>query len=109
MVTEGAFGKLKGRFRVLHRKSESRKDTHRLMALACVVLHNICIEKHDTVPRTFNLTLDPSSQKMRRQEDIRDILDMTDASLINLVPPSSNAKEIRDQLAGEKQYQFSNY
>ena len=27
MVTEGAFGKLKGRFRVLHHKCESNKET----------------------------------------------------------------------------------
>ena len=34
MVTEGAFRKVKGRFRVLHRKCESQKDTPNIMALA---------------------------------------------------------------------------
>ena len=50
LVTEGAFGRLKCRFRVLHRKCESNKETVKLMGLACVVLHNICIETKDLVP-----------------------------------------------------------
>ena len=40
MITEGAFGKLKGKFRVLFRKCESKKETENY-----VVLHNLCIEK----------------------------------------------------------------
>ena len=47
MVTEGAFGKLKGRWRVLYKKCESTTDTMKAKALACVVLHNICIRKGD--------------------------------------------------------------
>ena len=40
MFSEGAFGKLKGRFRVLHRKCESNKETAKVMGPTCVVLHN---------------------------------------------------------------------
>ena len=40
MVVEGAFGMLKGRWRVLMRKSECEEETLKLMSLACVVLHN---------------------------------------------------------------------
>ena len=40
MFSKGAFGKLKGRFRVLHRKCESNKETAKVMELTCVVLHN---------------------------------------------------------------------
>ena len=40
MITECAFGKLKGRFRVLFRKCESKKETVKIVGLACVVLHN---------------------------------------------------------------------
>ena len=50
MVTEGAFGKPKGRFRVLHRKCESNKE----MGLGCVVLHNLCKTKAILYPE--NLT-----------------------------------------------------
>ena len=43
MVTEGAYGQLKGRWRVLLRKCESDSENVRRFALACMVLHNICI------------------------------------------------------------------
>ena len=47
MVTEGAYGRLKGRWRVLMRKCESRKSTTKKMTLACTVLHNLCINMDD--------------------------------------------------------------
>ena len=47
MVTEGAYGQLKGRWRVLLRKSESNQDNVRITTLACMVLHNICIAQGD--------------------------------------------------------------
>ena len=58
MVTEGAFSKLKGRFRVLYRQCESNKETLKKMGLACVVLHIFCIDKRDFIPRKFDLTFD---------------------------------------------------
>lgn len=58
LVTEGAFGRLKSRFRVLFRKCESNKETVKLYGLACVVLHNPCIERGDLVPRTFHLNFE---------------------------------------------------
>ena len=45
MVTEGAYGQLKGRWRVLLRKSESSQDNVRITTLACMVLHNTCIAR----------------------------------------------------------------
>ena len=77
MVTEGAFGRLKSRFRVLHRKCESHKDTVKAMGLACVVLHNICIEKGDLVPRNLDLTVDQATNKRRSRDEIRDLLALT--------------------------------
>ena len=35
MFTEGAFGKLKSRFRVLYRKCECQKQTVKVMGLVC--------------------------------------------------------------------------
>jgi len=49
MVTEGAYGQLKGRWRVLLRKCESSTEVIKVMTLACVVLHNICIDRGDTM------------------------------------------------------------
>ena len=77
MVTEGAFGKLKSVWRVLHRKYESGKDTVKLMTLTCVVLHNFMIANGELIPRKLDLTKDLVSNKRRNQEEIRDKLDMT--------------------------------
>ena len=74
LVTEGAFGRLKSRFRVLFRKCESNKETVKLFGLACVVLHNLCIERGDLVPRKFDLTLDHATNKRLTPEEVRDIL-----------------------------------
>ena len=97
MVSEGAFGKLKSRFRVLHKECESQKETVKIMTLACVVLHNLSIVMKDILPRKFDLTVDPITQEMRSREDIRDILDMSNLSSRPIDAPSLSAKEIRDQ------------
>ena len=80
MVTEGAFGKLKGRFRILHRKCESNEE---IMGLACVIPQNICIDKGDLVPRKFDLTYDIASNKLRESNELRDLLDLTDSKVKN--------------------------
>ena len=45
MIMEDAFGKLKGRFRVLFHKCESKQETENYMGLVCVVLNNLCMIK----------------------------------------------------------------
>ena len=46
------------------------------MALACVVLHNICIERGNLLSY---LSYDFPDNKRRDREAIRDLLDLTDA------------------------------
>ena len=79
LVTEGAFGRLKSRFRILHRKCESDKESVKLFGLACVALHNICIELGDLVPRNFDLTMDRASNKRLSPEEVRDVLSLTNS------------------------------
>ena len=50
MVSEGAFGKLKSRFRVLHRKCKSSTESVKAMGLATIVLHTIYLEMGDILP-----------------------------------------------------------
>ena len=44
-ATEFAFGHLKGRWRLLYRKSKVSQHSLKMSVLACIVLYNICIEK----------------------------------------------------------------
>ena len=42
-VTENAYGMLKGRWRILHKKTEMKMYNLKYVVTACVMLHNICI------------------------------------------------------------------
>lgn len=76
MVTEGAFGQLKGRWRVLLRRCECSQENTKKAALACVVLHNICLEKGDTITREMDLAIDPKTGNRRDRAMIRELLQM---------------------------------
>ena len=76
MVTEGAFGQLKGRWRVLLRRCECSQENTKKAALACVVLHNICLEKEDTITREMDLAIDPKTGNRRDRAKIRELLQM---------------------------------
>ena len=76
MVTEGAYGKLKGRWRVLSRKCESKVETVKAITLACVVLHNVCIAKRDVTLRQWDMRYDPVTNKRRSTEEVQRLLQM---------------------------------
>ena len=99
MVSEGAFGKLKGRWRILSKKCESHKETVKKMGLACVVLHNICIEQGDIIPRNIDLSVDPVTNKRRPQTELRDVLQMTNINRRYLRDSPINSRLVRDKIA----------
>ena len=105
MVTECAYGHLKGRWRVLLRKNESSKEQVRIAALACMVLHNICIMQGDAISKKLDLTIDPESNEKRDREEVRKLLQMRECNSIRDV--SGEANRIRNALTiklwGEKQ------
>ena len=74
MAIEGAFGQLKGRWRILLRKCESGQQEVKMLTLACVVLHNVCLEMGDTIPRKLDLSIDPSAKETRDRNQIKEIL-----------------------------------
>lgn len=76
MVAESAFGQLKSRWRILYRKCECSKDTVKVFALACVVLHNICIERGETLSSQLDISVDPATQQRRDREKVREMLEM---------------------------------
>ena len=76
MVSEGAYGQLKGRWRVLFRRNECSQKNVRTVTMACIVLHNICINDGDSMSRKMDLTIDPATGERRDREVIRNLLQM---------------------------------
>ena len=72
LVTEGTLGRLK--IKVLFRKCESNKETLKLYGFSCVVLHNLCTERNDLVPRKFYLTSDHVSNRRLILVEVMDVL-----------------------------------
>ena len=95
MVTEAAYGQLKGRWRVLFRKNESSRDQARITTLACMVLHNTCIMQGDAISRKLDLSLDESGGK-RNRDELRKLLQMRDC--LSIRDASREAARIRDAL-----------
>ena len=77
MVTEGAYGLLKRRWQVLYRRNECSQKNVRTVTMACIVLHNICINRGDSLSRKMDLTIDPVTGERRDREVIRNQLQMT--------------------------------
>ena len=48
----------------------------RTVTLTCIVLHNICIEREDTLSNQLDLTIDPETNERTPREVIREILNM---------------------------------
>ena len=76
MVTEGAYGQLKARWRVLLRKCESDTEQIKITTLACIVLHNACIEYGDAISKKCDLSIDPARSGKRDRETVRELLQM---------------------------------
>ena len=68
------------------------------MGLACVVLHNICIEKDDFIPRKLDWTFDDIKNKRRDSDDVRDILDLINTSSKNYLQGKADAISMKDAL-----------
>ena len=99
MVTEGVYGQLKGRWRVLLRKCESTPEEVKIVTLACIVLHNICLECGDTIPTKLDLTIDPLTNQKRNRNTIRDLLNMRNCKPVK--DSSHSANEIRTALTNK--------
>ena len=90
MVTERAFGHLKGRWCVLLRKCESSDEKIKQIALACIVLHNVCIDQGDVIPRKFDLSVDPCTNETRDQDEGRKTLQMRSCPKLKDFPQVAN-------------------
>jgi hypothetical protein len=98
MVSERAFGQLKSRWRILHRKSECEPESVKQIALACVVLHNLCIANGDNLPQHLDL-LGNCPGNQRDREKVRKLLQMRSCARIR---DSSKAAEVIRAALAEK-------
>ena len=87
-------GQLKGRWRILLCKSEGNPNESKIATLACMVLHNICINAGDTLPLKLCVTVNPSIFQKRDREDILAILMMTSSSKTH-APLINEVKKVR--------------
>lgn len=58
VVSEHAYGMLKGRFRILYKKTECSLDNIQVIIMVCIVLHNICIHRNDPCKPRWRLEVD---------------------------------------------------
>ena len=98
MIMEGTFGKLKGRFGVLFRKCESKRETVKILGLTCVVLHNLCIDKEDTIPRKIDLSYYDVANKRRDRAELRDMLNLTNLRLKNYDTGRGEGVKVREAI-----------
>ena len=73
VVTEDAYGMLKGRWRFLFKQTECRMFNLKNIIMACILLHNICIAHNDPCEPRWRLTVKNLSlinkQLSKRGED----------------------------------------
>ena len=82
MVTEAAYGRLKGRFRVLYRKCECNQETMKVITLACIVLHNTYIKHNEPFPPQLDIAADPTILERRDRDTVRNLLNMRQCSKV---------------------------
>ena len=56
-VTENAYGMLKGRWRILYKKTEMKTYNLKYIIMSCVMLHNLCISRNDPCNHRWRLTV----------------------------------------------------
>ena len=106
IVVECAFGRYKGRWRITHRRQECHPVVLTRIALACVVLHNICIDFIDNIAVDNELNVDAICNRTKwheidatNRDQLRDNLNMV--SFENAQNTTKGAGIVRDAVANE--------
>ena len=75
VVTENAYGILKGRWCILYKKTECRLFYLRYVIMACIALHNLCIELADPCQPRWKLEVQKLAlirKQLHREEDMKE-------------------------------------
>ena len=76
---ENAYGMLKGRFRILYKKTEYRLFNLKYIVMASVMLHNLCIDVSDPCLSRWRLHVKNISL-IREQVEKREDISLSDAN-----------------------------
>ena len=79
------------------RKCESNHEAVRNATLACMVLHNVCVERGDTITKKQDLTLDPLTNEKRPKVEIRELLKTRSCKKVK--DTSAQGKIVRNAIA----------
>lgn len=92
------------------RKSEGNLHETKVAALSCMVLHNICLDKKDTLPKKLDVSIDPRTNQKRDRKVICDLLLMGRNTQI-FDPTNNEAIAIREAITTKlwKELQNSKY
>jgi len=72
VVSEHAYGMLKGRWRLIYKKTESRRRNIKALIMARIALHNLCIARSDPCLPRWQLrveNLDLIRKRAKRGQD----------------------------------------
>ena len=68
VVVENCYGMLKGRWRVLYKKTECRLDNLKYVIMCCIMLHNFCISTNDPCKPRWILAVEELSLHEKETE-----------------------------------------
>ena len=58
VVTQNCYGMLKSRWQILYKKAESKVFSLKYIIIACVMLHDFCIAKHDPCNKRWHVSVE---------------------------------------------------
>ena len=79
---------------------KSSKEEVKTTTLAFMVLHNICIDRGETLSKQLDLTLDSVTNQRRDRNQVRELLQMTSCERNR--DSSKQANAMRDALADKR-------
>ena len=87
---------LKRQSSALQTTPQQSPEEVKIATLACIVLHNICLECWDTIQTKLDLTIEPLTNQKRNRNTIRALLNMRNCKPVK--DSSRSASQIRTVL-----------